>query len=369
MGKYSTCYDGESVSTMNKSLVLFGWVVSILGCNVISPNRMEPTAVLPTIPPTPTTDIAVVVPTPSVTLSASETPIFLPTNTALPPTQTPLPTATAGPYEHLIQPNQTLMEIVQLYGHRDLAVFNEVIRINDNVYSADLLPAAGTMILIPFPTLTPTIERISESGKNIATTPIDAQASALTTQAHIVREGETMVDIAEQYRTTLEILSQLNSPRIPFFGCNFEVLSGGEDCVISLQIGQEVFVPAPTPTPTLSPTPSGSETATPRPTPSAPKVIAPLIGSIANTPSVALQWSYSLGLGENEVYLIQLQDTTSGNTVASVTQDTRFIISADFMGDGQVHDIQWSVAVARQNNDGRYETIGAIQSSAFKWQG
>jgi hypothetical protein len=67
--------------------------------------------------------------------------------------------------EHLIQPNQTLMEIVQLYGHRDLAVFNEVIRLNDNVYSADLLPAAGTHNSNPYPTLTPTVERTGEDGE------------------------------------------------------------------------------------------------------------------------------------------------------------------------------------------------------------
>lgn len=353
---------------MNKPSALLILIVSMLGCNVITPTRIEPT-VLPSPTQTPTTEIAIVLPTPSLIPSATATPVFIPTYTALPPTATPLPTHTPGPYEHLIQPNQTLMEIVQLYGHRDLAVFNEVIRINDNVYSADLLPAPGTTILIPFPTFTPTVERIDNNGQSIATTPIDAQAGALTTQAHIVREGETMVDIAEQYRTTLEILSQLNSPRIPFFGCNFELLSGGADCVISLQIGQEVFVPAPTPTPTLSPTPSGLETATPQPTPSAPKVIAPLLGSIANTSTVALQWSYSLGLREGEVYLIQLQDMTNGNTVASVTRDTRFIVSADFMGDGQLHDIQWSVAIARQSSDGRYETIGAIQASGFKWQG
>ncbi|MFZ4826860.1 MAG: LysM peptidoglycan-binding domain-containing protein [Phototrophicaceae bacterium] len=352
---------------MNKSIILIGLVVLTFGCNVVSPVAIVPTVVNSVTPTATATHTPL--PTTSPTFAPTETSIFLPTNTALPPTATPLPTATPGPYEHLIQPNQTLMEIVQLYGHRDLAVFNEVIRINDNVYSADLLPAAGTTILIPYPTLTPTVERIVEDGQSIATTPIDVQANALTTQAHIVREGETMVDIAEQYRTTLEILSQLNSPRIPFFGCNFELLSGGADCVISLQIGQEVFVPAPTPTPTLSPTPSGLETATPLPTPFAPSVIAPVIGSIVNTPTLALQWSHSLGLGMDEIYLVQLQDTTTGETSASVTRDTRLVVSADFMGDGQLHDIQWSVAIARRNSDGRYETIGATQISVFKWQG
>ncbi len=355
------------MSTMNKSIILIGLAVLSLGCSVVSPVIVPPTAT-ELVAPMPTATMNVM-PTASPTAIPTQPPIFLPTDTALPPTQTPLPTATPGPYEHLIQPNQTLMEIVQLYGHRDLAVFDEVIRLNDNVYSADLLPAAGTTILIPYPTLTPTVERTGEDGQSLATTPIDVQASALTTQAHIVREGETMVDIAEQYRTTLEILSQLNSPRIPFFGCNFEVLSGGADCVISLQIGQEVFVPAPTPTPTLSPTPSGLETATPLPTPFAPHVIAPVKGSILNTPTVALQWSHSIGLGINEIYLVQLQDTTNSNTSASVTRDTRLVVSADFMGDGQLHDIQWSVAIARRNSDGRYETIGAIQISTFKWQG
>ena len=91
-------------------------------------------------------------------------------------------------------------------------------------------------------------------------------------------EGQTIVDIAVTYNTTLEVLAVLNAD-ISFAGCNFEIQSGGPNCNPILQVGQVVLVPAPTPTPTLSPTPSGNETPTPTPTYAAPVVISPPQGA------------------------------------------------------------------------------------------
>lgn len=300
-----------------------------------------------------------------------------PSPTPGPPTLPPPPTATLGPYEHTIAAEDTLLYIIQLYGYRDTSVLSEVVAINDNILNADSLPGVGSVILIPRQTATPTPEGLeltptafvpeqviaptdAETGLNVDTTVLE----------HIVLEGETIVDIAANNATTLEVLARLN-PAIAFFGCNFEIPSGGPNCNPLLQVGQVVRVPAPTPTPTLSPTPSGEETATPTPTYEPPRVVSPPQDAlVVQSGSFRLEWVGGNILQPGEVYLVQITDATAGRTFNDITRSTAFLMPETLIPtDGQEHVFNWTVAVARSNDEGVYRIVsGAPEIHTFRWR-
>jgi hypothetical protein len=311
--------------------------------------------------------------TPSVFVSPSpQIAAPTPTFTALPPSETPTPSETPGPYVHTIAEGDTLITIIQTYEYTDLSVINEIVRINENIPNPDTLPGIGATILIPRQTATSTPENselteIAQAGIPTAISVTLAVQTAII--QHSVVEGETIVGIAQQYATTLEVISQLN-PDIPFFGCDFSVASGGPDCNPPLQVGQVVNVPAPTPTPTLSPTPSGSETPTPTPTYRAPLVISPPQGGIAMPAPVRLDWVSVGVLQANEFYLVQVRDTTTGAEYAQVTKNTSIWLPESMIpGDGQPHPMEWTVRIAYPNEADVYQPIGgAPEVNTFQWQ-
>lgn len=319
-------------------------------------------------------------PPPTVTLSPepmtdTPQPAIVPTSTPLPPTPTDTPTATPGPFEHEIQSGETLGFIIQQYGHRSFDVISEVVRINENIPNADTLPSAGNVILIPRPTTAVLAAEEGESDEPADGEPqqvsLAEQVQGALTTAHVVQEGESLIDIAQQYNTTLEIISQLN-PDIGFFGCNFNIPSGGPDCVIILQVGQEVNVPAPTPTPTLSPTPSGNETATPTPTYVAPMVVFPPNGGVAQPGRLSLQWVSAGVLRPDEVYLVYVKNATTDAPVnAFITRSTTYPLPAELVPPaGEKHQFEWWVSVGKQNDAGLYRDIsGQPRVYRFEWQG
>ncbi|PJF41623.1 MAG: hypothetical protein CUN54_00385 [Phototrophicales bacterium] len=287
-----------------------------------------------------------------------------------PPTMTFTPSPTPGPYEHTLQEGQTLIAIVQLYGYRDFtSILDEVVRLNPEIPNADSLPGPGTVILIPRQTSTPTSEAVAQSDGASAPPTQRVAAAEGNVLTHVVEEGQTMVDIAVIYDTPLDVLAQMN-PDIGFFGCDFDIPGGGPNCIINLQIGQEVRVPAPTPTPTLSPTPSGNETATFTPTFAAPVITSPPENAIMPAGIFNLQW-VSVGiLAPDEVYLIQITDTVTGQTFRDITRNTSYMIPASLIpADGQSHRIEWTVAVAKPNADGVYALVSGISPAhVFEWQ-
>jgi hypothetical protein len=223
--------------------------------------------------------------------------------------------------------------------------------------------------------MTPTPESFTPSpvvviGQGIAPT---SPATGLNVDApiigHTVVEGQTIVDIAVNYDTTLEVLAVLN-PDISFQGCNFEIPSGGPNCGPLLRVGQVVMVPAPTPTPTLSPTPSGSETPTLTPTFAAPRVISPPQGAVVPARVFRLEWVSVGVLQPEEMYLVQITDITSGTAHNDVTRSTSLLLPESMIpSDGQIHVINWTVSVARPNVDGVYRVIsGQPEARTFNWQ-
>lgn len=306
---------------------------------------------------TPTAQIALPTPSPSVS--------------PLPPTETPPPSPTPGPVEYVIQEGDTLGFIIQQppFNYRDFNVIREILRLNPNIPDADRLPPPGTIILIPLPTITPTPENMSLTATVQAGIPQVNLPVTTNIIPHTVREGETILGIAEQYRTTLRILNDLN-PDLAFLSCDFSIPSGGESCNVLIGVGTPVFVPAPTATPTLSPTPSGLETATPTPTFSAPLIsFPPRDAVIRGVSPFAVRWVSVGVLRPEQVYLVQFENTASGATFNDITRSNSYLVPQNLAPiSAQPEALRWRVSVAQQNAQGLYDFVGAQgQWRTFTW--
>lgn len=340
------------------------------GCELSQLPQASPTPPgEPTVMPSPS-----VIPTnsPSPTLSAQpELATIAPSITPI-PTETFTPSPSPEPYAtYIIQTGDTLLYIIQQppFFYRDLRVLDEVVALNPNIISADRLPPAGSSILIPYPTTTPTPEgyeltAVAQPEQPQVNLPFNAEIIQVE-----VREGETILGIASRNATNLSILATLN-PQLGFFGCDFSNPSGGPDCTVSIRPGDFVNVPALTPTPTLSPTFSGNETATLTPTYTAPMVIYPPQDASAPPRSFQLQWVSVGELRPDEVYLVQIEDQTAEMTHTDITRATSYELpEALIPADGQTHTIRWRVTLAAPNESGAYAFISPEgQWRTFYWQ-
>lgn len=354
---------------MNKlirAVLILALITIAAGCanppQVPTPTPIEEALPSPSATPQPT---ASATPTPTAALQIAQ-PTDVPTQ---PVTDEPAATPTPSVVEYVIQPDDTLIYIIQQFGYRDLAVLGEIVRINSNLPSADRLPGPGNTILIPLPTIAPTLPADVQTATAMSGIPQVSLAIQTTIVPHIVRDGETILGIAEQYRTTLRVLRDLN-PQIGFFNCDLSNPSGGPDCTVLLDTGAAVNVPAPTPTPTLSPTPSGNETATPTPTFAAPRISFPPRDAAINAASTfTLQW-VSVGVLEaQQVYLIQIENLASGTAFNDITRATSYRLPAEIApANGERQQYRWRVSVAQQNADGRYAVVGAEgEWRTFTW--
>jgi hypothetical protein len=337
-------------------------------------------------PPTPTfnapTDTPAVTLTPSLTPSPTVSPtprgaaaLVMPTLPPQAPTVEIIPTATEGPFRHTIQQGETLLAIIQQYGYFTFDVLPEVVRLN-GLPSADRLPGAGTVLLIPRPTptgipfnfaVTATACAGVGEGFAVGVTGICEQTGR-PLGTHTVERGQTFIDIAAIYDMSLEQVSRLNQ-NYNWRGCDFNLPSGGPDCgpLLGEADAVNVYLPLPTLAPTA--TISGSETPTVTPTFPAPLVISPPDGSILPAGVFDLQWVSVGVLRADEVYFVELQDLNNGATFNDTTRDTALRLPDTLIpADGQPHNIQWRVFVARDQG-GRFVPVGGIPPwRAFTWQ-
>ena len=139
-----------------------------------------------------------------------------PENTPLPtPTPAPPPTATlapepATPSEHTVQPGETLSAIAAQYGLsvEELARLNGIEdpdRINEGQHLR-LVAAAGEAEAQPAPEVS-----AASVAPEVSSQSSEPPPSSSLAYYHTVREGETLWDIALQYRLTPEQLIQMNN--------------------------------------------------------------------------------------------------------------------------------------------------------------
>ncbi|GAB4324234.1 MAG: hypothetical protein Kow00117_12420 [Phototrophicales bacterium] len=366
-------------------------ILFLAGCNFS--NNNEPT---PTVEPLTPQIVASATFTPSPSPSPSATPfptleppvVIFSTATPTPaplPTNIPLPTDTPSPWEYTIQEGDTLGFIIQQepFNYRTFDVIQEIVRINDNIPSADQLPPPGSVILIPRPTATPVSATTPQPNTNQANVSGNApgaptvvvdwsrlQANLPPNQefgCHIVQENDRMVGIAERYDgMNLAILSQLN-PDLYWTGCNFDLPSGGPNCNPLIIPDTCIIILLPTATPSPSPTPSGLETSTPTPTPLAPSLVAPPNGGSVSG-RVVLQWVSVGVLPTEQRYLVQLFNTANNELIwAGVTEHVFIEVPVNRLP-AEVTTIEWSVTVASPTEQG-YIPVGGTASRTFNWLG
>lgn len=357
------------------------YVVLLSACNIAVPDITPTPEILITetltlqVSPSSTTSPIV---SPTITQEIVDVPVIvaspLPTQNTLPVVDV-TPTATQGPCEVTIQEGETLSLAVNrnLCGNAPRqSLIDAVVAFNDNITNPDVV-SAGLVFFVPLPTPTPIPEGAdmtqtvaAEQGISvigISIFPVNQEFGC-----HTVEEGDSIIGIADRYNTTLEILSPLN-PSLNWGGCDFTNPSGGPNCNPGINPGLCVQVPFPTSTPVPTTTPSGRETATPTPTQEAAIIISPPEGSIVNQ-RITLEW-VSVGiLRENETYLIDVEDRTSGTVTAYQTRNTRYILPDSLIpSDGQTHTMAWRVRVAVRNDDNTYTPVGGTGAwNTFQWQ-
>jgi LysM repeat protein len=289
-----------------------------------------------------------------------------------------------------VLPNDSLIVMVQRCGHRDLAVIDLVLELN-NLEQAEYIQI-GQILEIPWPTATPdpneqaapTVEGessgegepsqdTSSSGAvavNLSVTRVDPTATLQPgVQWHQVVLGEDIISIAQRYGANIRIMSELN-PQVTFSQCDFGAFGGGAQCIVQIYEGQFLRVPAPTPLPTLSPTPSGSETPTPTATATfnAPSALSPDNRMLFRSAEfVTLRWVASGSLAPEQTYRVRVEDLTTGTVYSGDTLDLFFIIPQEWQGrDSRRHEYEWSVSVIDLDNpDDPYFTT---ETRTFTWE-
>jgi hypothetical protein len=374
---------------MRRYLTLLPLALMLAACNINTPDATPTVEVLVTETPTgeasatPTLSATPSM-TPSVTLTQAIvmlTPVEISTQPPIPnagPPTVPPALPTEGPYEYVIQAGDDLAGILnrQPWGYNgfDQAIQRAVVQLN-NMLSPDILPAVGSTLLIPRRTPTPIPigneltqaampDGLVQCGENFACVPGQVFGP------YKVEEGDTIIEIAEIYNTSLEMLSALN-PNLNWGQCNFTEISGGPNCNPLISVGQDIQVPLPTPVPSSTPTFTGSETPTATPTYAPARLVYPPDGAISPPGVFTLQWVSAGILKPNEAYLVEVQDTTlGGEPWRQITRDTSISLPANLIPtDGQTHQFQWRVTVARRDDSGAISYAGGQGAwRGFQWQ-
>lgn len=362
--------------------VSLGLVLACAACGDSDPDSAETS---PTPPHTASPTVVLAAPTqtpsgptltPSPTLPPTVTPLA--TLPAPPATDTPLPTETPGPYEHVIQAGDTCISIAYEHGHMDLDVLREIEAINSVRCSS--LPGPGNSILVPRPTATPTVV-----GADLTQTAVATSAPPMVTlgaqqnyavNVYVVQADDTLSSVAIINDTSLRMICELNqvpdkNPNgIDCRGCTWESVNCCCPNPPVLSVGQELFVPAPTPTPSPTATLTGSETPTSTPTHRAPLSVYPSEGAAQSGP-VRLSWLSVGVLAEGETYLVTVRDETTGSAFSQETRQLSLDIPPEYLpADGQVHTLVWQVSVVRMGEDGLLYPVGPVAAEQrFTWQG
>jgi LysM repeat protein len=314
--------------------------IAILSGSVVLGMNLASGAVSPELPTfTPTiTSSPTVTPSPTTTPTPTATP--LPTNTP-----TPIP-----PIEYVVQSGDTLLEIALVH---DMTV--EELQAYNNL-GADEFIVEGQTLMIPPPTPTP--------GPTPTPRPGEPTATQAPFQLHTVKSGETLSEIAEQYRTSVGAILEAND------------LPADTE---TIQVNQVLTIPRSTPTPTpeiivnVTATPTAGLMNYP-----APAMLFPPSGSVftGDDVTIALQWASVGILDDREYYQVELIVPTEDGreTYYDYVKSTTWRVPGELLPPETVEDrdCSWRIFVVRQVTDDATADYKIIsQSSArrtFTWR-
>ena len=355
----------------------------------------------PTAPPTATARNSTLAPT-----STSKPTMALVTVTPAPPTATVTPTP--GPCMQTAGSGDTVLGLAIRCGHQDMDIVELILEINGMSSATEL--REGQTLEIPWPT--PTVDpaapiesapAVSDDGGVSADVSADGAVTGDEMSAgtgedyvnefgtpdaaaayanveptlrpgqawHVVRTGETILSIAIDYSTTIEILSQIN-PEVPFLQCDYGSPTGGENCSVMLSDGQRLRVPVPLPTPTFTPSPEGTLTPTPTATATfnAPYALSPEDGTLYSADQqVTLRWGGTGTLAADQRYVVRVRDTVTGEAYMALVKDTSYVLPGGWQPtDFKKHTFEWSIGVGRVNEQNELLSEDHLTSPRqFSW--
>lgn len=367
---------------------------------------------------TPTTN-----PTPTATTTSTASPTSAPTATAT-------PTLTPTPVIYVVQSGDTLLSIALEYG----TTVDALLQANGLDERQMIYPGQELVIVTPAPTAevpsaslragppTPTAEptrfltHIVKAGENltsiatdygttveaiVAANDIEDPRSLRTGQEliiplagsvggptpvpgapttpprgtevviHVVQPGESLLGIALQYGTSVEVIMAANN-------------------IADAQwifAGQELIIPLGTPTPVPTPTPRPTPTPTPGPPYAAPELLDPADGETfrGEEADIVLNWASVGILAEDEWYILRLRlmtepvyqhpsvwtKVTSWRVPASLYPSA--LLKAGLSVEAESHLFRWDVTVVRPTGtrpDGKPDGIAVSPMSdtrSFFW--
>lgn len=238
--------------------------------------------------------------TPTPTMTATPGPTHTPTATGT-PTVTPTPT----PRTHIVQAGENPSVIAKQYGItvEELVALNNI----DNVKGLRV----GQELLIPPATGTP---------------PGDVLPSQIV---YVIEEGDTLLDIALRYGTTIEAIAALN-PNVD---------------LDLIYVGQDLVLPLPTPTPTATPTATTTPTPTATPPYALPNLLQPASQQQVTGPTLLFNWTATGLLAKDEFYVVELV-WPNGTRLEHWTKSSSWRLSKEERpGPG---GFTWTVTIMRQ---------------------
>ncbi len=350
-------------------------------------------------------------PMPTATTTSTATATSTPTATS---TATPTPT----PVIHVVQSGDTLLAIALEYG----TTVDALLQANDLDERQMIYPGQELVVVIPGPTVeippTPTAEptrfltHIVKAGENltsiatdygttveaiVAANRIENPRSLRTDQeliiplagsvggptpvpgaptapprgtevvVHVVQPGESLLGIALQYDTSVEVIMAANNI------ANAQWIFAG----------QELIIPLGTPTPVPTPTPRPTPTPTPGPPYTAPDLLDPAEGETfrGEEADIVLNWASVGILAEDEWYILRLRlmtepvyqhpsvwtKITSWRMPASLYPSA--LANIDPSVKAESHLFRWDVTVVRHTGtrpDGKPDGIAISPMSATR---
>lgn len=347
--------------------------------------------------------MAAVTPTATSAPTSTPTPTATATRTAT-PTSTPTATVTPTPVIYVVQPDDTLLAIAGKYG----TTVDALLQAND-LQARDLIyPGQELVIVTPAPT---------------PETPTPEPTRFLT---HILKAGENLTSIANEYGTTVEALMAVNhieDPRslrpgqelfVPLTGSGgsgpgastahpsrteviVHVVQPGEGLLgIALKYqtsveaimaanniadaqwilaGQELLIPLGTPTPVPTPTPRPTPTPTPGPPYAAPALLDPAEGETfrGEEANIVLNWASVGLLAEDEWYILRLrlmsEPVYQYPSVWTKATSWRVPASLHPPMEAESHLFRWDVTVVRHTGtrpDGSPDGVAISPMSAIR---
>jgi LysM repeat protein len=270
------------------------------------------------------------------TLRVSPTPVV---------TSTPVP-----PRSHQVQQGETLSEIAAEF---EVAVA-EILAMNPDV-DPELLQV-GQVLLIP--------PVAGASGSGALGLSDDPDATRADFVVHVVRPGEALLSIAEEYGVSVQSIRQAND------------LGPYED---TIKVNQSLVIPLSAPSPTPTPTANPNSTPTARPPYVAPPLLSPIDGEVLEgmKQPVVLQWASVGILRDDEWYAATLLQPAGGTVSAThYTRVTSWRLADDLLisanTDGREF-IWWVRVVKERHADGGqvvYVEAGApSEPRRFIWLG